>query len=61
MTDDKDRRQRAVDYARASSELSGIQFSTETEALMKRFVDGEITIEEAVALARARWGLPTTH
>lgn len=58
MTDDENSRQKAVDYARATSELSGVKFPPETEALMKRFADGEITIEEAIAISRARWGLP---
>lgn len=59
MTEDENSRQKAVDYARATSALSGVKFSPETEALMKRFVDGEVTIEEAIALTRARWGLPS--
>ena len=59
VTEDENSRQKAVDYARATSELAGVKFSPETEALMKRFVDGEITIETAIAISRARWGLPT--
>lgn len=42
------RRQRAVDFACASVELSGFKVLDETKARARRWVEGEIDLEEFV-------------
>ena len=54
--EERDRRQRAVDFARGSVELSGGKLTAEFDALNRRFVAGELTGTEHVEalLAHAR-------
>jgi hypothetical protein len=54
-TDDQARatRQKAIDFARASVELEGFTFSSEVEAINRRFIDGELTGDEHIAAIRA--------
>ena len=52
----RDLRQRAVDFARTSTELSGGKLSPEFDALNRRFVAGELSESEHIdaLLAHAR-------
>ena len=54
--EDRLRRQRAHDVARAleSLHLEGSNVDPETMAIVQRYVDGEITIEELTAAIEAR-------
>ncbi|TQM98466.1 hypothetical protein BDD18_4354 [Acidovorax temperans] len=49
ITDDERRkRQKAVDFARASVGLEGFKLSPECDALAVRYVNGEIEISEVI-------------
>lgn len=48
---ERQKRQRAVDFARASVGLEGFKLSDEMEAHGRRFINGEIDLEEFVARA----------
>lgn len=45
------KRKDAVDFARASLGLSGFKIATEHEARARRFIDGEISLEEFLGAA----------
>lgn len=47
------KRQKAIDFARASVELEGFILSPEVEAISRRYIAGEITGDEHVAAIRA--------
>ncbi|MDP2027542.1 antitoxin VbhA family protein [Sulfuriferula sp.] len=47
------KRQKAIDFARASVGLEGFTLSPEVEAINRRFVVGELTGDEHVAAIRA--------
>ncbi|MGF6527640.1 antitoxin VbhA family protein [Variovorax sp. PvP013] len=42
------KRKQAIDFARASVELSGFKITQDEEARAQRFIDGEITLTEFV-------------
>jgi hypothetical protein len=46
--EERKRRQEAVDYARASTELSGYSLSTEDEARAQAFVNGDLDLSDFV-------------
>lgn len=46
------KRQAAADFARSSLRLEGFSPSEEAEARMRRFIDGEIGLDEAVKPSR---------
>ena len=46
--EERKRRQKAVDYARASIELSGFSLGTEDEARAQAFVDGDLDLSDFV-------------
>lgn len=46
--EERKRRQEAVDYARASIELSGYSLSTEDEARAQAFVNGDLDLSDFV-------------
>lgn len=46
------RRKQAIDFARASVELSGFRITKDEEARAQRFIDGEITLTEFVGTPR---------
>ena len=46
--EERKRRQEAVDYARASIELSGYHLSTKDEARAQAFVNGELDLSDFV-------------
>ena len=52
-TRELERRQKAIDFARASVELEGFILSPEVEAISRRYIAGEITGDEHVAAIRA--------
>jgi hypothetical protein len=45
------RRKQAMDFARASVSLSGFKISPETEALSRRFINGELELDEVIKIA----------
>lgn len=47
------KRQKAIDFARASVGLEGFTLSPEVEAINRRFIAGELTGDEHVAAIRA--------
>jgi hypothetical protein len=47
-SEERARRQAAVDFARGSVRLEGFTLSAEIEAINQRYIDGEITGEEHV-------------
>ena len=47
--DERQRRQKAVDYARGSVRLEGFVLDDDINALNQRYVDGELTSEELTA------------
>ena len=47
--DERHRRQKAVDYARASVRLEGFTLDADIEALNQRYVAGELTSAELTA------------
>jgi len=47
--DERQRRQKAIDFARGSVRLEGFVISAEAEAIGRQFVDGEMTLPEYVA------------
>ncbi len=47
--EERKRRQEAVDYARASTELSGYSLSTEDEARAQAFVSGDLSFSDFVS------------
>ena len=51
------RRKAAIDYARGSIRLEGFVVSPTVDDLSRRYVDGEITLEEHSAAIRRRHGL----
>ncbi|WP_267389691.1 antitoxin VbhA family protein [Sphingomonas sp. GC_Shp_3] len=53
---ERSRRQRAVDFARGSTRLSGGELDPEVEALNARYIAGELSSDEHVAavIAHAR-------
>ncbi len=55
--DEKVRRTKAVEYARASVRLEGFVLDTETEELNRRYIEGEITSDEHSAAIRKSAGL----
>ena len=55
--DEKVRRTKAVNYARASVRLEGFVLDTETEELNRRYIEGEITSDEHSAAIRKSAGL----
>ena len=55
--DEKARRTKAVDYARASVRLEGFVLDAETEELNRRYIAGEITSDEHSAAIRKSAGL----
>lgn len=46
--DSRSRRKQAIDFARASVELSGFKITKDEEARAQRYIDGEITLAEFV-------------
>jgi hypothetical protein len=46
------RRESAVNFARASVGLEGFKISAEDEALVRRYIDGEVEISEILKAAR---------
>jgi hypothetical protein len=52
MSDEQRRRHEAIDFARANVELSGYKVSEETWHDSLRYANGEITMEEYLALRR---------
>ncbi len=54
--DERAERRRAVDFSRGSIRLSGGELTPESEALARRYVDGELSLQEYVdaAVAHAR-------
>jgi hypothetical protein len=53
----KARREEAVKYARATSALENIRQSPETAVQSRRFIAGEISIEQAIEVTKARWAV----
>ena len=51
-TQERERRQKAIDSARASVQLEGVTISPEVEAINRRFIDGELTGDEHIAAIR---------
>lgn len=49
---ERERRQKAIDSARASVQLEGFTISPEIEAINRRFIDGELTGDEHIAAIR---------
>lgn len=47
--DERQRRQKAVDYARGSVRLEGFVLDDDINALNQRYVNGELTSEELTA------------
>ncbi len=58
--EERDRRRKAVDTARASSQLSGFEPDPEAEALNARYIAGELTSDELTAAILALAGLPAS-
>lgn len=54
--DEKARRRKAIDYARASVRLEGFVLDDEIERLNERYVAGEITSDEHSAAVRRHAG-----
>lgn len=52
------RREAAARYARATVALEGSQQTPIAAEQLARFVEGEISIEQAIELARQSYGLP---
>ena len=53
-TEERARRQKAVDSARRSIRLEGFELDAETEALNQRYVDGEMTsLEHSAAIRKS--------
>lgn len=50
----------AVRYARATTALAGQQSSQSARELQARWINGEITIDEAITAALRHYGLPKT-
>lgn len=46
---ERERRQKAIDFARASVELEGFKLSAEVEAINQQYIDGDISGDEHVA------------
>jgi len=44
------RRKQAIDFARASVELSGFKITKDEEAHAQRYIDGKITLKEFVGV-----------
>lgn len=59
MSDDQQREKRAwaVEQARHSSEMEGGRTSEEVRALQDRYVRGEVSADELVALTKEHYGL----
>jgi len=55
MPTDREKRADAVRDAIASARIEGQEPSPETLMLLERFVDGEITIEQAIAETKKRY------
>ena len=55
-TEERARRQKAIDTARRSIRLEGFELDAETEALNRRYIDGDITSEEHSAAIRKSAG-----
>lgn len=55
--EEKQRRQEACDYARASVELEGFVLPEEDEKIYTRYINGEITSEERGRLVRISCGI----
>ena len=53
---ERNRRQNAVDYARASVRLEGFVLDPDIEALNARYVNGELTSEELTAAIKRAVG-----
>lgn len=53
----RQKRVEAAQYARATSALEGSRQSPADKVLIERFVEGELSIEDAIDLARERYGL----
>ncbi|NIJ09310.1 hypothetical protein FHS31_002942 [Sphingomonas vulcanisoli] len=52
-TEERARRQEAVDFARGSVRFEGFELNAEAEAINRRFIDGELTVAEHVAAIAA--------
>ncbi|SDU13769.1 hypothetical protein SAMN05216296_1988 [Pseudomonas pohangensis] len=52
----KARREEAVKYARATNALEGLRQSAESADQARRYIAGEITLEQALEETKARWG-----
>jgi len=53
--DERDRRQRAVESTLGSLRIEGLEIDAETRAIMDRYVDGELGIDEVMPAIRALW------
>ena len=54
--EERARRQKAIDTAQRSIRLEGFELDAETEALNRRYIDGEITSQEHSAAIRKSAG-----
>jgi len=50
--EERAKRQRAIDFARGSCRFEGLIPSPEGEEINQRFIEGELTMQEAVATAK---------
>lgn len=55
---ERELRKAAVRYARATTALEGSRQQSIAAEHLARFVDGEISIEQAIELVRQSYGLP---
>ena len=56
MDSTREARQRAVKQALANSALSGMQPDQAFRALLDRYIEGDITLEEAIEHVKAQYG-----
>ena len=54
----REARQRIADIVRGTMLLSCRPASAASEEITRQWVDGEITIDQAINITRARYGLP---
>ena len=59
--EERAKRLEAVRYARATSALEGARPSPLVQDLQAKWINGEITIDEAIAEALRHYGLPKTQ
>jgi hypothetical protein len=50
--EERGKRQRAIDFARGSCRFEGLIPAPEGEEINQRFIEGELTMEEATAAAK---------